>query len=52
MKCQVMRPQGVVALQGQLLVGPRRVMGGTRGVTREDSGERGSCRATARWSAL
>ena len=29
-----MRPRGVVALQGQLLAGPRRVMGGTRGVLR------------------
>ena len=34
MKCQVSRPQGVVALQGQLLAAPRRVMGGTRGVLR------------------
>jgi hypothetical protein len=29
-----MRPQGGVALQGQFLAGPRRVMGGTRGVWR------------------
>jgi hypothetical protein len=34
MKCQVMHLQGVVALQGQLLAGPRRVMGGTRGMLR------------------
>ena len=38
MKCQVMRPRGVVALQGQLLAGPRRVMGGARGVRRGDGG--------------
>jgi hypothetical protein len=38
MKCQVMRPRDVVALQEQLLAGPRRVMGGTRGVWRGDVG--------------
>ena len=34
MKCQVSRPRGIIALQGQLLAGPRRVMGGTRGMLR------------------
>jgi hypothetical protein len=34
MKCQVSRPQGVVALQGQFSAGPCRVMAGPRGEPR------------------
>jgi len=37
MKCQVRRPQNVVAPQGQLSAGPCRVMGGPRGVLRGEA---------------
>jgi hypothetical protein len=45
-----MHPQGVVALQGQLLAGPCRVMGGTRGVWRGDAGS--VVAAGVRWLSL
>ena len=38
MKCQVMRPRVVFALQGQLLAGPCRVRGGARGALRGAAG--------------